>query len=134
MLNDSQRMMVQTKGVVIGRILLGLLFLVAGVGMFMAEGGPASSAGFYTMVGLPMAGVLVWVVAALKVVAGGMLVIGRNVGCSAGALAVFTILATLLAHRDIADPAELMNALKNLAIVGGLLYVMAFGAGRWSSN
>lgn len=122
----------QTKGVVVGRVLLGLLFLVAGIGMFMAEGGPAASAGFYTMVGLPMAGLLVWVVAALKVVAGGMLIIGRNVGCAAGALAIFTLLATLLAHRDIADPDHLMAALKNLAIIGGMLYVVAFGAGKWS--
>jgi putative oxidoreductase len=132
MLSESQRVCMQTKGVVVGRVLMGLLFLVSGVGMFMAEGGPASVAGFYTMVGLPMAGVLVWLVATLKVVAGGLLVIGRNVGCAAGALAAFTLLATLLAHRDIADPMQLTNALKNLAIIGGLLYVIAFGAGKWS--
>lgn len=132
MLSESQRTCIQTKGVVVGRVLMGLLFLVSGVGMFMAEGGPASAAGFYTMVGLPMAGVLVWVVAIFKVVAGGMLVIGRNVGCAAGSLAVFTLLTALLAHRDIADPMQLTSALKNLAIVGGLLYVMAFGAGRWN--
>lgn len=132
MLTESQRVLVQTKGVVVGRVLLGLLFLVAGIGMFMADGGPAASAGFYTMVGLPMAGVLVWLVAILKVVAGGMLIIGRNVGCAAGSLAAFTLLATLLAHRDIADPDQLMAALKNLAIIGGMLYVVAFGAGKWS--
>ena len=131
MLSESQRTCIQTKGVVVGRVLMGLLFLVSGVGMFMAEGGPASMSGFYTMVGLPMAGVLVWLVATLKVVAGGMLVIGRNVGCAAGLLAAFTLLATLLAHRDIADPMQLTNALKNLAIIGGFLYIMAFGAGRW---
>ncbi len=132
MLTESQRVCAQTKGVVVGRVLLGLLFLVAGLGMFMADGGPAASAGFYTMVGLPMAGILVWLVAILKVVAGGMLIIGRNVGCAAGALAAFTLLATLLAHRDIADPDQLMAALKNLAIIGGMLYVVAFGAGKWS--
>jgi putative oxidoreductase len=132
MLSVSQRECMQTKGVVVGRILMGLLFLVSGVGMFMAEGGPTAMAGFYTMVGLPMAGILVWLVATLKVVAGGMLVIGRNVGCAAGALAAFTVLATLLAHRDIADPEQLTNALKNLAIVGGFLYIIAFGAGKWS--
>ena len=130
MLSDSQRMMLQTKGVVTGRVLMGLLFLVAGIGMFMAEGGPAASAGFYTMVGLPIAGLLVYVVAILKVVAGGFLIAGRNVGYAAGALAAFTLLATLLAHREISDPDQLMAALKNLAIIGGLLYVMAFGAGK----
>jgi putative oxidoreductase len=131
MLSESQRVCVQTKGVVIGRVLMGLLFLVSGAGMFLGEGGPSAMAGYYTMVGLPMAGLLVWLVATLKVVAGGMLIIGRNVGCAAGALAVFTLLATLLAHRDIADPMQLTNALKNLAIVGGFLYIIAFGAGKW---
>jgi len=134
MLNDSQRKMVQTKGVVIGRILIGFLFFMAGVGMITAEGGPASMVGYYTSVGLPMAGVVVWLVAILKIAADRMLVIGRNVGCAAGLLAAFTLLATLLAHREVADPMELMQALKNLAIVGGLMYVAAFGAGRWSSN
>jgi putative oxidoreductase len=132
MLSESQRNFIQTKGVVVGRVLMGLLFLVSGIGMFLGEGGPAAMAGFYTMVGLPMAGALVWLVATLKVVAGGMLVIGRNVGCAAGALAVFTLLATLLAHSDIADPMQLTQALKNLAIVGGLLYVIAFGTGKWN--
>jgi putative oxidoreductase len=131
MLSESQRVCVQTKGVVIGRVLMGLLFLVSGASMFLGEGGPSAMAGYYTMVGLPMAGLLVWLVATLKVVAGGMLIIGRNVGCAAGALAVFTLLATLLAHRDIADPMQLTNALKNLAIVGGFLYIIAFGAGKW---
>lgn len=130
MLNDSQRMMVQTKGVVIGRMLMGLLFLSAGVGMLMAEGGPAASVGFYESVGLPMAGLMVWLVVAIKIVAGGLLILGKHVGNAACALIVFTALATLLAHRDLAD----MNLFKNLAIIGGLLYVMAFGAGRWSSN
>jgi putative oxidoreductase len=132
MLSESQRVCMQTKGVVVGRILMGLLFLVAGIGMFMAKGGPASMVDFYTSVGLPMAGIVVWLVAVLKVVAGGMLIIGRNVGWAAGALAAFTLLATLLAHRDIADPDQLTAALKNLAIIGGLMYVAAFGAGKWN--
>lgn len=127
MLNDSQRAFIQTKGVVIGRILIGLLFFSAGVSMFMAEGGPAASAGFYTSLGLPMASVLVWLVAILKVVAGGMLMIGRNVGCAAGALALFTAGTILAAHRELGDTQQL----KNLAIIGGLIYVAAFGAGRW---
>jgi len=130
MLNDSQRMVVQTKGVVVGRILMGLIFVMSAVGMITAEGGPAASAGFYESVGLPMAATLVWVVVVFKILAGGALVIGRHVGNAACALIVFTLLTAVLAHRDLADP----HLFKNLAIVGGLLYVMAFGAGRWNTN
>lgn len=129
MLNDSQRMMVQTKGVVIGRMLMGLLFFSSGVGMLLTQT-PAGVAGYFESLSLPMPLILAWLVIILKIVAGGALIIGKHVGNAACALIVFTLLTILIAHRDPSD----VNLFKNLAIVGGLLYVMAFGAGRWSSN
>ena len=88
---------------------------------------------FFTLttiiVNFAMAGILVWVAIAIKIVGGGAVIIGKRVGVAAGALIVFTLIATLAAHRDIADPMQLTATLKNLSIVGGLLYVMAHGAG-----
>jgi putative oxidoreductase len=126
MLSNSQRTFIQTKGVVVGRVLIGLLFLVSGIGMFMADGGPAASAGFYTKLGIPMAGTLVWLVAILKVVAGGLVVAGKHVGAASAALIIFTIGTILTAHRELGDTQQL----KNLSIIGGLLYVIAFGPGQ----
>lgn len=128
MMSDSKRIMLQTKGVVLGRVLMGLLFLFSGLGMLFMQG-PANVAGYFESIGLPLAGILVWAVIALKIVAGGALVIGMRVGAAAAALAVFTLLTIPIAHGSIED----VNLFKNLAIVGGLIYVMAFGAGHWTS-
>ena len=134
-LTDAQRIKLQTKGVVVGRIFLSLLFIVSGIGMFNGLfTGTDTMAGYYASVGVPMAGIVVWLVAILKVVAGGALLIGMRVGMAAGALIVFTLLATLLGHNEISDPMQLTQALKNLGIVGGLMYVAAFGAGTWSTK
>lgn len=121
--------MVQTKGVVVGRVLMGLLFLSSGLGMLFMQG-PAGVAGYFDSLGLPMPVIVAWLVIILKIVAGGLLVIGKKVGAAAGALILFTLGTILIAHLDLED----VNLFKNLAIVGGLLYAMAFGAGQWSSK
>lgn len=129
MLSSSQRTCIQTKGVVIGRILLGLIFFVSGVSIIQ-QGIPAT-AGFYGSLGLPVPMFLAVAVLVLKIVAGGALIIGKHVGAAAAALAVFTLLTIFIAHLG-AD--QITAATKNLAIIGGLLYVMAFGAGSWSAK
>lgn len=129
MLTNSQRELLQTKGVVVGRILMGLLFFSSGLGMLFTQT-PAGVEGYFASLSLPMPLVLAWLVIILKVVAGGALILGRSVGCAAGTLIVFTLLTILIAHRSFED----VNLFKNLAIVGGLLYVVAFGAGRWSTG
>jgi putative oxidoreductase len=126
MLSASHRNVMQTKGVVIGRVLLGFMFFFSGVGILLGD--PTNTAGFYDSLGLPLAGLLVWLVIILKIGAGGALMLGKCVGKASAVLIGFTLLATLIAHTDIEDP----NLFKNLAIVGGLLYVIAFGPGKWN--
>lgn len=128
MLTAPQRNLIRDKGTTIGRILMGLLFLASGLSMLFIQG-PSNVAGYFENSGLPMAGVLVWLVIVLKVVAGSAIILGKRVGLAAGALIAFTLLATLIAHMDFSDPMQMTQALKNLAIVGGLLYVMAYGKG-----
>lgn len=132
MLSDSQRHMLQTKGVVLGRVLLGLIFFVSGISMLM--GGPAES--FPAMAaagaGLPAPVLMAWIAVLIKVIAGAMLIVGYRVGCAAGFLIIFTIAANLLAHMELSDPMQQTQFMKNLAIIGGLLYAAAFGAGKWS--
>jgi putative oxidoreductase len=124
MLTAPQRDIIREKGTLIGRVLLGLLFFWSGVSILFVQG-PSNVAGFYDSVGLPMAGLLVWLVIVLKIVAGGAVMIGKRVGLAAAALIVFTLLTILIAHRDISD----INLFKNLAIIGGLLQLMAYGPG-----
>lgn len=124
MLSAPQRDLVRDKGTKLGRILMGLLFFASGATMLLMQG-PSNVAGYFASLGLPMSGVLVYLVIALKLVAGGAIMAGVRVGLAAAALISFTALATIIAHRDFADP----NLFKNLAIIGGLLYLMAYGPG-----
>jgi putative oxidoreductase len=128
MMNESQRKTLETTGILVGRSLLGLLFLYTGYGMF-AQGAEAT-AGYFAMVGIPMAGLVYWPVVLLKIGGGLALILGYRVGLAAAALILFTLGATYFGHRDLSDQMNQIAVMKNLAIVGGLLYVMAYGAGK----
>jgi putative oxidoreductase len=127
MFSESHLEIIRTHGSKLGRILMGLLFFVSGLLMLFVQG-PDNVAGYFTSIGVPMASILVWVVILLKIVAGGAIVIGKRTTEAAASLIIFTLIATLLAHMDPeTDPTFPTSLLKNLAIVGGLLYLMAFG-------
>lgn len=121
----------QLPAAVIGRLLLGGFFLLAGLDKF---GGLEGTAGFIASGGLPLPGLLAPAVAAFEVLAGLALIVGWQARWSAFALAAFTLAASLLFHNYWAFPAEQQMVqqlmfMKNLAIVGGLLMVAALGSG-----
>jgi putative oxidoreductase len=117
-----------------GRILLAALFLVAGIRKLMAVAG---TAGYFAKLGFPMPEVLVWVVIVVEIGGALLLILGWHARKAAWLLMLFTLIATFAAHRfwevDAAQYVNQMNHfLKNLAIVGGLLFVAAAGAGSAS--
>jgi len=122
MFQESSAKIIRTKGSKFGRVLIGLFFFVSGLIMLFMQT-PAGVTGYFESLNIPLAAIAAWVVILIKIVGGGAIIIGRYVALSSAVLIVFTLLATLIAHLDIADP----NLLKNLAVVGGLLYLMAFG-------
>lgn len=128
MITESHLEFVRTTGSKFGRFLMGFLFFASGLSMLLMMG-PAGLAGWLTSLGVPLAGVVAWLVIIFKIGAGGCLMVGRYVAHASAALILFTLFATLLAHMDFSDPTQMTSALKNLAIVGGLLYMMAFGPG-----
>jgi putative oxidoreductase len=114
-----------------GRILLAALFLVAGTRKLMAVAG---TAGYFAKLGFPMPDVLVWVVIAVEIGGALLLILGWHARKAAWLLMLFTLIATFAAHRFWeVDAAQYVNQLnhflKNLAIVGGLLFVAAAGTG-----
>jgi putative oxidoreductase len=124
----------QSQALLVGRLLIGALFLVAGVRKLM---GVAGAAGYFTKLGFPAADVLVWVAIAIELGGGTLLVLGWQTRRVAWLLIAFVAIATFMAHRfwqfDAAQYANQLNHfLKNAAIVGGLLYVVVFGAGTVS--
>jgi putative oxidoreductase len=61
-----------------------------------------------------------------------LLILGYRVRSVAAALAAFTLLTAFLFHNNFADQNTMIHFLKNIAITGGLLQVVAYGAGAFS--
>lgn len=118
----------------LGRTLLALMFVLSGISKTLT---PTGVAGVMANAGLPSSTLLAFGVGVFEVVAGTALVIGFKTRWAAVALALFTLLATLLFHAYWAMPAEqqfVQQLLfsKNLALIGALLFTTAVGGGPWS--
>jgi putative oxidoreductase len=112
-----------------GRLLIAVLFLMAGVGKIAA---PAATQGYIASVGLP-APLLGYLIAIIIEVGGGLLLlVGYQTRLVALVLAAFTVATALAFHHNFADQNQMIHFLKNLAITGGLLQVATFGAGALS--
>jgi len=117
---------------VAGRALLSAVFLVAGVRKIMIWGPQVA---YFTKLGFPMPEVMTVLAIAIELGAGLALLVGWRTRQAAWLLALFVLIATVMAHRfwefDAAAQANQMNHfLKNLAIIGGLAFVASFGPGR----
>lgn len=136
MMNDSHRALLRSYGVLVARVLLGATFFFSGIGILL--GGAAGISGVGQMISgvLPLGGLLAYLIVAVKVLGGGALMVGYRTGLAAFSLLLFTLAATVFFHLQ-ASPSGIMGIdtgmWKNLSIIGGLLYAMAYGPGEaWS--
>jgi putative oxidoreductase len=113
----------------IGRVLIGVLFLMAGLSKL---GAPAATQGYITSVGLPAPFAAYGVAVLIEVVGSVLLIVGFQVRVVAAVLALFTLVTALFFHNNFADQNQMIHFFKNVAILGGLLQVAAFGAGKLS--
>jgi len=121
----------QTLFPLVGRVLIATLFLVAGVHKILIF---PMQVGYFAKLGFPLPEVFTVLSILIEVGGAAALILGWRARCVAWILIVFTVIATLMAHRFWEfEPAfrsgQMNNFLKNLAIIGGLLYVAAFGPG-----
>jgi putative oxidoreductase len=117
-----------------GRMLLALIFVVSGFGKITGFAGTAS---YMASKGMPFAEVLLVGALVFELAGAVMLILGWRAHWGALLLIVFMIPSTLIFHNfwavDLAQYQNQLNHfLKNVAMIGGLLYVMAFGAGPLS--
>jgi putative oxidoreductase len=124
----------QSQMLLVGRLLLAPLFVVSGIRKLL---GVAAAAGYFAKLGLPAPEVMVWAAILIEIGGGILLIAGWQTRRIAWLLVVFVAIATAMAHRfweyDASQYANQMNHfLKNVAIIGGLLYVAALGAGALS--
>ena len=136
-MNDRDTIAGGDLALLVGRLLMAYIFIPSGFSKLM---GLTQFAGGLTNMGVP-ADYSYWlaVVGACVEFFGGIcIVLGLATRYVALLMAIFTVIAALLAHRywTFTDAAQLRaqttNFNKNLAIVGGFLILYAAGAGRWS--
>ncbi len=117
-----------------GRICLSVIFLLSGFGKIMDPGG---TQGYMAAKGMPMIPFLFVVAIIFELVGGLSVLLGIKANWGATMLIVFTLIAGIIFHNFWAVPkaemqGQMIHFLKNIAIIGGLMFVAAFGPGPLS--
>ena len=125
---------VRMYGPLVGRVLLALIFIIAGFGKLTGFEG---TVGYIQSVGLPAPQVAAVVAIVVELGGGIMLVLGWKARWAAAALFIFTLVAGFLFHAFWSSPADQammqqIQFMKNLAIMGGMLYIVVYGSGPLS--
>jgi putative oxidoreductase len=121
--------LVTPAAALLGRLLLSAIFLASGIAKL---GDPAGTKAYIAMAGLPIPS-LAYLVAVVVECGGGLaLLLGFHARGGAAVLAVFAVVTALTFHADAGDQNQIVNFMKNLAIAGGLLQIVAFGPGAWA--
>lgn len=106
----------------LGRIFLAAIFIGSGLTKVADPGG---TIGYMTAFGMPVPEVLLVGAIACELGAGIALLIGFKPRWMAVALALYLVPTTLIFHHAVTEQAQLLQFLKNLSIIGGLLAVVA---------
>lgn len=113
----------------VGRTLIAAIFFISGFGKLMA---PDATMAYIGSLGLPAPALGLIGALLLELAGAAFLVIGYKTRVVALLLAAYAVVTALIFHHALADQNQMFHFLKNLAMAGGLLQVVAFGAGAFS--
>ncbi|WP_422419503.1 DoxX family protein [Pseudomonas sp. GZD-222] len=119
----------QASASLIGRVLLSAIFILSGFSKLAA---PAMMVGYIGSVGLPFPQLALALAIIVEIGGGLALVAGYRTRAVAAVLAAFSVFTALAFHNALGDQNQFIHFFKNIAMAGGLLHVVAFGAGRFS--
>ena len=111
----------------LGRVLIAAIFLVAGLNKISGYDG---TVGYMESMGGP--GVLLPLVIALEVLGAVAIIVGWRTRLFAFLLAGFSVVSAVIFHRALGDSMQFILFMKNVAMAGGFLFLVARGAGEWS--
>ena len=111
----------------IGRIFLSVLFLIEGLGKLFTQEQVITYMEDY---GVP--GILFIPAVIVEILFPLLLIVGYKTRLAALVLALFTLTVTIIFHTDFDDGMQLISFLKNLAITGGFMIVIAYGSNKFS--
>ncbi len=113
----------------VARVFLAHIFLLAGLNK-LGDAAYAGTQGYMQAMGVP--GMLLPLVIALEIGGAVLIAVGWQTRWASLALAGFTLVAAAIFHADFADQMQSIMFMKNVAIAGGLLLLVAHGPGAWS--
>lgn len=117
----------QAFSALLGRLFLAMIFIQSGLSKMSDY---AATQGYMDAMGVSSA--LLPLVIALEVVGGIAIVIGFKARLVALAMAGFSLLSALLFHTNFSDQTQTIMLMKNIAIAGGFLMIVAHGAGAYA--
>lgn len=118
----------------LGRVLFSLIFIVAGIQKLMDFKG---SVAYITAAGLPYPEILASIAIIFELGGALMILFGWHAKIGALLILIFALTVSFAIHHFWTFPpaemqTQMMQFLKNLAIAGGALYILTFGAGGYS--
>jgi len=111
----------------IGRILLSALFLIEGIGKISMQEDVMMYMENY---GIP--GILFIPAVILEILFPLLLIVGYKTKLAAFVMALFTFTVAIIFHTDFSDGMQLILFLKDLAIAGGFMIIIAYGSNKFS--
>ena len=112
------------------RILLGLLFVIPGLGKLM---NPAMIIGMLGGLGFPAPGFFGWLLLLSEIVFGLAVLVGYKVKWTVWPLVIVLAIAILTVHlKTISDPAGMINVVFHLIGIAGLIVLASGGPGAWA--
>lgn len=112
--------------IVAARLLMALIFIISGWSKLVGYSG---TQGYFTSLGLPLPALVTPLVILIELGGGLALLLGFKARWAAAILALFSIASALIAHTNFADSNQMNNFMKNLAMAGGYLLFVKYGAG-----
>jgi putative oxidoreductase len=112
-----------------GRLLIGLPFAMSGLSKLAAIG-PTTD--MIRAAGLPLPPLALALSVTVEVGGGVLLIAGFQTRIVAAVLALFSLATAFSFHSNFADQNQMIHFLKNVMMAGGLLQIVAFGAGALS--
>ena len=111
----------------VGRILLSALFLIEGLGKISMQ---EEVIMYMEEYGVP--GILFIPATAVEVLFPLLLIVGYKTKWVASIMALFTFAVAIIFHTDFSEGMQMMFFLKDIAIAGGFMIIIAYGPSKIS--
>lgn len=113
----------------LGRLLMSAIFIWAGFNKAMA---PTATMAYMAKLNLPMTGAAYALTVLVELIGGIILLLGYRPRIIALVMAAWCIATGFAAHYHPGDTPQMIHFMKNLAMAGGFLQIVAFGGGRFA--